>query len=112
MESIALKVVIITLGIMSKVHKTFDKVVTMADRVRSQIMNFLEKMQATPNQGHHFQHYIAMPAAYKTKSKSGMVFDSDSFDVRIDSMASACMSPEKCHLPNQHPSLSILKIEK
>ena len=26
-----------------------------------------------------------------------MVFDSDSFDVEIDSVAVACMSPQKCH---------------
>ena len=38
-----------------------------------------------------------MPAAYKRKNKSGMVFDSDSFDVGIYSMASACMSAQKCH---------------
>ena len=38
-----------------------------------------------------------MPAAYKRKSKSEMVVDSDSFDFKIDSMESACMSPQKCH---------------
>ena len=36
-----------------------------------------------------------MPATYKRKSKSGLVFDSDSFDVGIDSMAFACMSSQK-----------------
>ena len=54
-------------------------------------------MQATPTPGHHFHYYIAMPATYKRKSKSGMVFDSDFFDVKIDSMAFACMSPQKHH---------------
>ena len=96
-ESIALQVVALTVGIMSKVHKIFDEIVTTADRVRSQIMNVCEKMQAIPTPGHHFHHYIAIPAAYKRKSKSGVVFDSDSFDVQLDSMASAYMSPQKCH---------------
>ena len=88
----ALQVAVLTLRVMSKVHKTFYKVITTTDRVRSQIMNLCEKMQATPTPGHHFHHYITMPAAYKRKS-----FDSHSFDVGRVSMASACMSSQKCH---------------
>ena len=60
-------------------------------------MNLWKKLQATPTSGHQFHHYIAMPAVYKIKNKSGLIFDSDSFDVGIDSMASACMFPQKCH---------------
>ena len=80
---------------MSKIHKTFDKVISTADRVSSQITNFWGKLQATPTPGHHFHHFIAMPAAYKRKNKSGVVFHSDSCDVGIDSTASACMSAQK-----------------
>ena len=46
---------------------------------------------------HHFHHNIAMPAAYKRKNKNEIVFDSDSFDVGLGSMASACISPQICH---------------
>ena len=30
--------------------------------------------------------------------RKGMILDSDSFDLRINSMASACMSPRKCNI--------------
>ena len=75
---------------MFKIHKTFDKSITTADRVRGQIMNQLKKLQATPTLKHHFHHYTAMSAASKRKSKSGTVYYSDSFDVETDSIASAC----------------------
>ena len=95
--SIIIQFAVITLGVMSKICKTVDKVTTIAYMVRSQIMNLWKKLQVSPTPGYHFHHYIAMPAAYKRKNKSGMVFDSDSFDVGIHSMASACMSAQKCH---------------
>ena len=91
---------------MSKVHKTFDKVVTTADRVRRHIVNLCEKMQVTPTPGHHLHQFIAMSAAYKGNSKSGMVFDSDSFGVAIDSVASACMSSQKCHF-DEYEEISV-----
>ena len=60
-------------------------------------MNFRERLLTKPTPVHHFHHYIAMPAAYNRK-KSWMIFDSDSFDVGIDSMDSTCKSPQKAIL--------------
>ena len=49
---------------------------------------------------HHFHNYIAIPAAYDKKKKSGLIFDPDSFDAGIYSMALANISPQKCHFDN------------
>ena len=81
------------LRVVSKIHKIFDEVVTTADMVRSQIMNFWNRLLYTLTPVHHCHNYIAMSAAYNRKNKRWMIFDSDLFNVGIDSMTSAYKSP-------------------
>ena len=85
------------LGVVSKICKIFDKVVTTTDMVRSQTMNFCETLLNKPTPAPHVHYYMAMPAIDSSKNKCGMMFDSNSFDIEMDLIASAYMTPQQFH---------------
>ena len=84
----------------------------MVDGVRIQVKTKWDKSSTKLIPIVFNQQYTAIPATYTMKNKCGMVFDSDSFDVGIDSMALACKLCQKWLLseheevPQQHCGIS------